>query len=608
MPASPANPQKPWPRPWQRHPVFRFFASLQLAMILLAVLIAASIAGTLYESGFDARVARAYIYDAGWFNLWLLLLSANLAAVAFSRLPWKKHHTGFLLTHLGIILLLAGAMIGKLWGIEGSITLFQGQPPASRLLIDSKQLTFKTGDGVRTVPFDIIRKPPSAENPWPLLTLPDGTRFEAVGFSKHLQTIREARPEPEGGPAIFIDLKNPATGAAVSGWLFCNDPKQSVLEMGGMAGITFRADPEPADAPKPKLPAVQVEESILAFEKRPGQQVSHVHTGMASGLKAELRLRDDGKRELLLVNGSQLARFDLEKSRGRALPVPGAGSLKVSVEEFWPDFTMQDGKPATRSLEPDNPAVLLRVTGLVPAPEPAGKDPNRLILWPRGDGIFGYALKAKGGRKDGTLKTGGPLPTGWSSWEAVITQSLPAAVPSTRFVPSDDAAQSLSGPLIRAVRGETVVEKWVPSGWQIRFAGPQPADVVYGYRTATLPFGMELEKFDVEMNPGTSTPASFRSHLRITGPDGTATGSCWMNHPMNYPDAWWRSATGLTYKMSQAGWDPQNLGQSSVQILRDPGWLFKWLGSLLICIGIYTLFYLRPHPKKAGTPSAGTMP
>jgi hypothetical protein len=34
-----------------------------------------------------------------------------------------------------------------------------------------------------------------------------------------------------------------------------------------------------------------------------------------------------------------------------------------------------------------------------------------------------------------------------------------------------------------------------------------------------------------------------------------------------------------------------------VQILRDPGWLFKWLGSLLICLGIYTLFYLRPYPQ-----------
>jgi len=35
-------------------------------------------------------------------------------------MPWKRHHTGFLLTHLGIIVLLAGALIGRLYGVEGA--------------------------------------------------------------------------------------------------------------------------------------------------------------------------------------------------------------------------------------------------------------------------------------------------------------------------------------------------------------------------------------------------------------------------------------------------------------------------------------------------------
>ena len=52
--------------------------------------------------------------------------------------------------------------------------------------------------------------------------------------------------------------------------------------------------------------------------------------------------------------------------------------------------------------------------------------------------------------------------------------------------------------------------------------------------------------------------------------------------------------------MSQASWNPENLNQSSVQILRDPGWLFKWIGSCLVCAGIFTLFYLRPA-KVSGT-------
>ena len=70
------------------------------------MLIIAAIAGTLYESSFDAKVARGYVYGAPWFNLWLVLLGANLACSALSRWPWRKHHVAFLVTDLGIITLL----------------------------------------------------------------------------------------------------------------------------------------------------------------------------------------------------------------------------------------------------------------------------------------------------------------------------------------------------------------------------------------------------------------------------------------------------------------------------------------------------------------------
>ena len=66
---------------------------------------------------------------------------------------------------------------------------------------------------------------------------------------------------------------------------------------------------------------------------------------------------------------------------------------------------------------------------------------------------------------------------------------------------------------------------------------------------------------------------------------------------------WWRTWTGLTYKMSQASWNPENLGQSTIQILRDPGWLLKWIGSVLICAGIFMLFYLKGFRRPTPTAS-----
>ena len=155
--ATPSSTSRPR---WQRNALFRFFASLKLAVVLLAVLILGAIAGTLYESSFDAKVARAYVYGAPWFNAWLLFLAANLTVSALSRWPWKKHHVGFLVTHLGIITLLAGSLIGRIWGIEGTITLFKGEPPSNRLLVDQHQLRVRDTDGlVKGYPVEFIQSP-----------------------------------------------------------------------------------------------------------------------------------------------------------------------------------------------------------------------------------------------------------------------------------------------------------------------------------------------------------------------------------------------------------------------------------------------------------------
>src|SRR5919201_453224 len=163
---------------WQLNPIFEFFASLKLAVVLLAVIIVAAIAGTLYESSFDAKVARAYVYGAPWFNVWLTLLAANLTVSALSRWPWRKHHVAFLVTHLGIITLLIGSLIGRIWGVEGTITLFKGEPPTNRLLVDQRQLRVHDVDGiVKGYRAEFLHHPPTRERPVDLGPLASGARL-----------------------------------------------------------------------------------------------------------------------------------------------------------------------------------------------------------------------------------------------------------------------------------------------------------------------------------------------------------------------------------------------------------------------------------------------
>ncbi|MDX6766478.1 MAG: cytochrome c biogenesis protein ResB [Candidatus Methylacidiphilales bacterium] len=610
----------------RRNPVFRFFASLQLALLLLAVLIVASIVGTIYESRLTAEVARAYIYEAWWFNLWLLLLVLNLATVAFSRLPWKKAHTGFLLTHLGIIILLFGAFIGKIFGIEGSITLFEGRDPASSLLINEKQVRFSAGDQpVVRFPVGIIHRLPTPERP---LRLGDhaGWKLEAVGATETLQPVFTARPSAEGAPAVRIRLKTAMMNQTLEPWLWLGEADSSVLDL-GLARIRLLAGDPPSSsssvAAKKSAPvavAVDVVENIFAFAKMPDQQVAKTIQGGSTGMKVRLR-EEMGRLIIELSRGGDSWSLTAPASEiPKSWPLKGTG-LELRAISYWPDFQLRDNKPVTLSNEPNNPAILVELRGRTVPVAVAATDPhsitssaaagdgegpaNRLDLYTGfdGKGLRYVLVSRKHGESRGILAPGAPLTTGWADWAFTVEEVLPKASGDTVFRPREANAMTLPGQdapvpgvLVRLTRGGERIEEWVPQGWVIQSPSKDGLlKLSYGWRTEPLPFGLKLDDFQLERYGGTGNPSEFRSLLRVITPEGSeVTGKCSMNVPMNYPDDWWRGWTGLTWKMSQASWNPENLEQSSIQILRDPGWIFKWLGSLILCTGIFCLFYLRP--------------
>src|SRR5881397_2467323 len=236
-----ANSNSPEQPAWQRNPLFEFFASLKLAVVLLAVLIIAAIAGTIYESSFDAKVARAYVYGAPWFNLWLVLLGANLAASALSRWPWHKHHLAFLITHLGIITLLIGSLIGRIFGIEGTITLFKGDPPTNRLLVNERQLRVHDVDGiVKGYPAEFLHHPPTPQHPRDLGLLASGAHLQIVDYAPVIEGKLNPKPVSEGGaPAVHFTIATAMMNQHLEGWLLADDPENGKFSM-GLANIELK--------------------------------------------------------------------------------------------------------------------------------------------------------------------------------------------------------------------------------------------------------------------------------------------------------------------------------------------------------------------------------
>ncbi|MBA2586939.1 MAG: hypothetical protein H0U99_10705, partial [Chthoniobacterales bacterium] len=617
----------------QRNPVFRFFASLKLAVVLLAVLIVGAIAGTIYESSFDAKVARAYVYGAPWFNIWLLLLATNLAVSALSRWPWKKHHVAFLITHLGIITLLTGSLIGRIWGIEGTITLFKGDQPSNRLLVDQHQVRVRDTDGViKGYATEFINHPPTSQKPWDLGALASGARLKLVDYAPAIEGKLNPKPLTEGGaPALHFTIATALMNQHLESWLLADDAQHGSFGM-GLANVELRRGSAPASVdsgggqPNESKPAgaVEIEESIFAFAKAPDQQIAKSLKGGSTGAKVQLSLPESGNKGRVTINlGDKSWTFDVAENFGKPLPLEGT-PFALQIENYWPDFRIENGKPATVSGQPNNPAVVVTLRGkavpIVGAPNAHGTDggapsmppalgdssANHLTLFMGEDGGISYELASrKGGQSTGKLELNKPLPTGWADWQLIVDRILPHAEQWMDFKPVAAGATGESlpdGVRVRVEQGSETFEQWVPAGWQI-MVPTKPADVQvsYGWKQVPLPIGLELTEFEVERNEGSDSPAGFKSTLHITTPEGgSATGQCWMNNPFSYPGASWRTWTGLTYKMSQASWNPDNLGQSTIQILRDPGWLLKWIGSLLVVTGIFMLFYLRGFRRPLG--------
>jgi hypothetical protein len=630
-------------RAWQRNPIFEFFASLKLAVVLLAVLIVAAIAGTIYESSFDAKVARAYVYGAPWFNVWLILLGTNLAVSAFSRWPWRKHHVAFLITHLGIITLLTGSLIGRIWGVEGTITLFKGEPPTNRLLVDQHQLRVHDVDGiVKGFNSEFLHHPPNPNQPRALGVLASGARLSVVDYAPVLDGKLNPKPLAAGGaPALHFTISTAMMNQHLESWLLADDPQHGNFGM-GLANIELKRGVAPkgrGESPNRPPSAMtstnrnttqedaDLEESIFAFSKAPDEQIGRVAKGGSTGAKVQLMQPQNGSKGSVVVNvAGRRSIIDVAENLGKETAIDGT-PFALKIDKYWPDFRIENGQPSSLSDQPNNPAVLVTIHGKgIPTPDqpnPHGGElttnggpptmplaseaaPNHLTLFVADDGGISYQLVSrKAGNSTGQIEINKPLTTGWADWQLNIDKIMPHAEQWMDFTPARSEKTPAVGDLPDGVRirieqnGERF-EQWVPAGWQITVpTSPNETQIAYGWKTIPLPIGLELLDFEVKRNEGSDSPAGFKSTVRVSTAEGdTATGSCWMNNPFSFPGAWWRTWTGLTYKMSQASWNPDNLGQSTVQILRDPGWLLKWIGSLLIVTGVFMMFYLQPYRKQ----------
>lgn len=612
--------------------IIHILGSLKLAMLLLFTIALAIAIATVAESRFDTAVAHHYFYQAFWFNCWLVVLGINLACAALTRWPWQRKHLGFVITHLGIITLLFGAMFGRLNGFEAFLTLHKDQPQ-KRLITRETILTVQSArdGGLDRMLFPVEIHPPS-EADARQLPLPDtALRLKVDGYSTQMVEVKDIIPSPTPtSPAgVALEFHSNMMGQTIPIGLLLQPEAAATFDFFGLARVRFLAKlPDPADDKK-KAPAKPLIETHVVLAAAPDQPIIHTGEKTPSGYRLFLGAENPPATNdvpvekikfvvVLRTPTGEEQSWPLDTVLGKTVTLRD-GASKMIVANFWADFAMREGKPVSLTPQPNNPALLVHLQ-ILPGAAPASARPV-LNLAPLGNDRLAYQLTRAGKPyAQGNVKTGDSFPLGWADWQATITALQPHAEIRPRYAPSApakkteasaDAPMAMPGSNLPGIRARLVAPdgresdpRWIASGTsQVLTLGNEVIRVGFGLRPIALPFSITLEKFEVPRDEGTDTPANFISTLRFDDPAMTTPrhDTAMMNTPAMHPGGFWRSLLGWNYKFSQAQWNPQDLDETTLQVLYDPGWPFKWTGSLMICLGIAVMFYFKDAKRPQQT-------
>ena len=119
-------------------------------------------------------------------------------------------------------------------------------------------------------------------------------------------------------------------------------------------------------------------------------------------------------------------------------------------------------------------------------------------------------------------------------------------------------------------------------------AGNKPWRMALRFEREYHPFSVKLLKTTHEVYRGTDIPKNFQSRVRVENPakGESREVDIYMNNPFRYE--------GLTFFQYQLGRDEadQNRGTSTLQVVRNPGWLTPYIGCAMVGGGLVIQFLM----------------
>ena len=211
-------------------------ASLKLAVFVILSIAIMSAWGTIVESMYqDARRAQETVYHSWYSYTIFALLITNLIAVIIDRYPWKKNHVGFISAHVGIITLLAGSLMTRYMGVDGSIAFNIGESKKQVVSAETDLVVYSglLSGGARKVyekEVKFLKNPPSKESPLEITV--GGDKIIIDDFRPYAipQTKIEYSEKKTDGPGLRFQISNERVSE--SDWLVIRNKQFAVKNMG----------------------------------------------------------------------------------------------------------------------------------------------------------------------------------------------------------------------------------------------------------------------------------------------------------------------------------------------------------------------------------------
>jgi len=107
--------------------IYHFLGGIKFAIFLITMAALFVIAGTLIESKTEShKFAAKFTYDSPLFFILILGFFINILFSATRRFPFKFKHIPFLITHLGLLMILSGVMVKNQFGTQGTLFIKEG--------------------------------------------------------------------------------------------------------------------------------------------------------------------------------------------------------------------------------------------------------------------------------------------------------------------------------------------------------------------------------------------------------------------------------------------------------------------------------------------------